>query len=310
MLKSTLLAFATLMAGAASAEAAVDYTPLHFRTVSGIRPFVDVQLNGKPFLFMVHANAGFYAMTTHENAGLAGISGLVAQDHYGIASPGHVSDLGRAKGVAERLQVGADTVENAPLLVFEVPQVPPMQGMLGVRWLRARRVIMDYDRSRLGVPGTPADGEAEDRRLIAEGFVPHPMRWDEEHARYTIRGTVNGVDAEMNVSTVAQNVLDIEFAKKADVPIGPAVDEYGGPKGSLGQSFIARKPVAITIDGQKAAAIQPLIWDTYDYDTQERSPTPDASHIMMIGADFMLANQVVLDFGTGTLLIRPAKEAL
>ena len=63
MFAGLVWAFAALYA-----SAQVNYVPLEFRTVEGIRPFVSVQLNGTPFVFMVHSNASFYVMTTHANA--------------------------------------------------------------------------------------------------------------------------------------------------------------------------------------------------------------------------------------------------
>lgn len=64
------LKFALLLPLCASslAQAKTACVPIQFRTVSGIRPFLPVKLNGKPFLFILHANAGFYAMANHANA--------------------------------------------------------------------------------------------------------------------------------------------------------------------------------------------------------------------------------------------------
>ncbi|HVJ52697.1 MAG TPA: hypothetical protein VM689_09560 [Aliidongia sp.] len=306
--KHMLGALVGVLASASSVQASTSYTPVQFRTVSGIRPFVQVQLNGKPFLFMVHANAGFYMMTTHANAAAAGVTNLVELDNYGISSIGHLSGLGRAKVVLPQLRVAGEKFTDVPLLVFEVPQDPPMQGMLGIGWLRASRVVLDYNRSRLALPESPQDSRKEDQSLIAEGYVAHPMIWDEKNNAYFVHATVDGVAVDMNVSTVAENMLDIEFARSAGIAVGPAIAEYGGPKGSTGEVFIAKKPVSITINGQKTAPGQPHILDSYAYDSEERKPDPDANHLARIGADFMLANQAVIDFGTNTLFIPGEKD--
>jgi predicted aspartyl protease len=303
-LKYSLAAFAAAVAGVSSVAAAVDYTPIEFRTVSGIRPFVRVMLNGKPFLFMVHSNAGFYVMTTHANAAAAGVDDLVAKDNYGISSAGHLSGLGRANATLRRLQVGAAAAANVPLAVFEAPQDPPMQGMLGVGWLRARRVILDYDRSRIGFPRTPEESAAEDKRLVAEGYVPHPMAWDENGKSYSVHGVVNGTAVDLDVSTVAENILDTAFARRAGIALGPVVDRYGGPKGATGDQYLAKTQISIVLDGQATAPAQPMILDTYAYDTSERAQSPDAVHTARVGADFMLANRAVIDFGTATLFVR------
>lgn len=61
-----------ILAYQGAAGASTTFVPIDFRTVSGIRPFVAVQINGTSFEFMVHSNASFYSMTTHANAEHAG----------------------------------------------------------------------------------------------------------------------------------------------------------------------------------------------------------------------------------------------
>ena len=70
--RQALLTLACILPCTASAQ--VQYVPLEFRTVEGIRPFVPVEVNGTPFVFMVHANASFYVMSTHANAAKAGVA--------------------------------------------------------------------------------------------------------------------------------------------------------------------------------------------------------------------------------------------
>lgn len=296
-----LAASLTLLFSEACA-ATTSYIPIEFRQVSGTRPFVQVAVNGKPFLFMVHANASFYAMTTHANAASAGIENLVKKSAYGIESSGKVSDLGRAEATLKSLTVGASSATDVPLSVFEVPQDPPMDGMLGMKWLRDKRVVIDYDQGKVGFPTVPEDGQTEDARLVARGWVAHKMRWDTATSSYYVAGVVNGTTVQLQVSTVGQNTLNDGFAKSANVLVGPKVDDFGGPAGATGDVFIAKTPLSIELDGQRAAAIQPLIWNFDAYSSRKKPSGIQAT----LGADFMLANLAVIDFGTETLLIKPA----
>ncbi len=143
-----------------------------------------VKLNGEPFLFMVHANAGFFAMTDHANAAKAGIGALVHYDAFGIEAPGQVSKLGRDKAVVKTLQVGGDVTTDASLFVFEVPRDVEMNGMLGLGWLRAKRAMADYGTGRLGIPSDAGDSDKLRARLLPQGYVAHAMAWDAAQNRY------------------------------------------------------------------------------------------------------------------------------
>jgi hypothetical protein len=301
-MKITLLAALVALSGTSTAIADVTYTPIHFRTISGIRPFVDVRMNGKPFLMMVHANAGFYAMTTHANATSIGVSGLVKKSNFGISSEGHVSELGRAETTLTELRVGDSKVKNVPLSVFEVP-VPDMQGMLGIDWLRAERVIVDYDADRIGIALTKGDSTSADRDLIDRGYLPHKMIWDPKQGIYYVMAAVNGVPARLTVSTVSTNIIDTAYAHSAKVGVGPVVDQFDGPKGTQGDVFLSRGAVSIIIDGQATASDQLQILDTYAYNAERRPSDPSMAVQGVLGAQFMLANQAVIDFGSETLFL-------
>jgi len=126
-------------------KAEVSYIPIQFRTVSGIRPFVQASLNGKQLFFMVHSETDFYVMTNHANASIAGPKNLVKTTSFGISAPGHVDNRGRAETTIGELTVGSSRSREVPLSVFETMQDPPMDGMLGVKWLQQQKVIVDFD---------------------------------------------------------------------------------------------------------------------------------------------------------------------
>lgn len=301
-----LVAMAAALAASGSVTSAkTAYVPIQFRTTSGIRPYVPVRMGQESFLMMVHANAAFTMMTTHANARKAGVTDAVHQDNYGITAAGHVSGLGRERAVLPQLTVAGRHFANVPILVFEIPQDPPVDGMLGRDWLRSARVILDYDSGRLGIPETPADSEAEDQRLVADGYIAHKLKPNPDTGSYIIDGSIDGHKVAMELSTVAENNIDLLFAKDVGLPIGPVVSEFGGPKGSQGPIYLAKRMLDIVVDGQPVVQDRPKIFDTYAYDSEQRPATPDADHLVRLGADFLLANQAVIDFGTNTLFLRP-----
>ncbi len=263
-------------------------------------------MNGKPFVMMVHSNAHFYLMTNHASAQAIGVdtSSLKKAAAFGITSEGHVSDLGRAETTLSVLQVGKVTAENVPMSIFEIPSqqfTREMDGMLGINWLHDKGVIVDYDQSRLGLPSKPADAMAEDARILARGYVAHRMIWDPQTKDYYIQATINGIPARMGVSTVAENVVDSLFAKTAGITLGPVVDQNGGPRGAIVPVNVVKRQISIVIDGQTTTPQQPWSWDIYAYSSLPRPTGPHDDGYL--GADFMLANQAIIDFGTATLFV-------
>ncbi len=286
----------------AQSPASIDWVTIQFRQDSGTRPFIPVLMNGKPFLLMVHSNASSYVMTTHANAATAGMTDLGKDASYGISSPGHVSDLGIAHTTLASLRISQTEVKDVPLRVHEIPQTPPTDGMLGIQWLRDQHVLVDYDAFRLGIPATPAAGEAEDRRLVAQGWTAHPMIWDPKTDRYYVQAKIDGHDAHLLISTVATIVIDSLWAKNNGEPLGAVVDQGGGPQGSLVDEYVFKHVVSLSIGGQEMAPAWPHSLDLFGYSSEPRPA--DAHEDGYLGADFMLMNSAVIDFGTGVLFVK------
>jgi len=301
------LTFSLLLALASSPVVAeTQWTPFQLREVSGIRPFVDVRINQVPFSFMVHANAGFYAMTTHANAEQAGVGPLQSSGHYGITAPGQVSNQGVATTTVKTLQVGDDVVKDAPLKVFEAPQKQTMQGMLGMGWLRARRVLVDFDQHRIGIPHSSADTAQERQRLLAAGYVAHAMQWNAATNEYEVQVALNHASANFVVSTVANFYIDDHTAKRANVTLGKVVDTYGGPTGTTGKAYAAASALSLSIEGQAVKVPDNTrVLDLYDYEATPRPASPADQIGGFLGADVMLANHAVIDFGDGVLYLKP-----
>jgi hypothetical protein len=279
----------------------IDWVPITFRQDSGTRPFVPVLMNGKPFLMMVHSNAGFYVQTTHENAASIGLTNLGKEANYGIVKDGKVSSLGKTTATVGSLKVGAKEAKDVRLSVFEIPQTVETNGMLGTGWLRDQKVIVDFDQYRVGLPDSIAASEAYDKRLLARGYVGHKMSRDPKRNTWYVMGQVDGHPIRLCVSTVAEIVIDSEWARANGVELGPVIDQQGGPAGALVDESIAKHVLSYTIDGQKVPPAQPVSWDLFGYSSAQRDKEPHDEGFL--GADFMLANQAVIDFGTDMLFL-------
>lgn len=304
MFRRAALLVAAMGAVCLSCVAQVEYVPVQFRTVEGIRPFVPATLNGTPFLLMVHANASFYVQTTHANAAKAGIKSRAHDADFGIDKGGHVSSLGMTRATLGTLTVGKNVDHDVPLSIFEVP-ITGMDGMLGIGWLRGNGVIVDYDRQRLGFAATDEAAAREDARLVHDGFIAHAMKWDPKAERYSVAVEIDGKPARMVVSTVSSNIVDKAFAERGGIELGPVVYLDSGPTGAQVPDYLAKHALMITIDGQRTAWTQPIVQDTYGYSKAQR--VNGAEMDGYLGCDFMLANEAVIDFRTGKLLLRPQR---
>ncbi len=291
----------------ASPAANINWVPITYRQDSGTRPFIPVTMNGKPFLMMVHSNASFYVQTTHANAASIGLSSLGKNDDYGIDKDGHVSPLGRTTATLDSLKVGTAEARKVQMAVFEVPQTPVMNGMLGTGWLRDQKVIVDFDQHRVGTPASIVASGEFDKGLLARGYVAHKMTWDPKKRTWFVMGTIDGHAIRLCVSTVADNVVDIDWAKANGIELGPVIDQQGGPAGAMVDEYLVKHVLDYALDGQSAAPAQPVAWDLSAYSSATRSGEPHNEGYL--GASFMLANQAVIDFGTEILFVAKWKGA-
>ncbi|MEF9421423.1 hypothetical protein [Xanthomonas citri] len=260
---------------------------------------MNVQLNGHKFLFMVHANTNFYAMTTHANAEKAGIRDLLKQGDYGISAAGEKSKLGNAKASVENFQIGSSIIAPMPIRVFEIPQDPPVDGMVGLMWLKKTKAVVDYAQGQISIPAKEEDLKEEGRRLEKLGYIAHKMKWDEKEMRYIVAPKVNGGgERKFVVSTVSYFVIDEQSAKESSVQVGEVVDTYGGPTGAVGDERASLGDIELFLDGQKLASPAARIYDIYAYDGSAR-PTAKKDRVDgFLGCDFMLANHAIIDFGS------------
>jgi hypothetical protein len=283
-------------AGASSAT-----VPLTIKTVSGHRPFIEIRLNGHSYSMMVHSNARFYMEISHAMAEQVGVKNVRHAGAFGIEAAGKVSPLGRDEATVDRLNIGSGELRDVPVSVFETPT--PTIGMLGLDWIRANRIVVDYAQREVRVNPTPEQTSRMRTALLSRGYVAVPMHISSEGGYYMVDVHLGSATRSMVVSTVAELFIDTDFAKVAGVEQGKVSGQYGGPKGATGNSYHTAKPVRISIgDWQSAPIKNAAIEDIYAYENEQR-PADDASG-GMLGADVLLAAGSVVDFGNRTLYLK------
>jgi hypothetical protein len=229
---------------ASGAEQMNQIIPFKIEQISGSRPVVGIVVNGHPYQAFIHANAGLYLQINHAQAKTVRVKGMAHKDSFGIEAPGKVSALGRDTGVVERLQLGTVVDHDVPVSVFEKPAD---LCMLGLAWIRAHALILDFPHHQAVIPASAETAGALRARLLAEGYSAHPMTRDKRDGRYLVTVTVGNTSALMVVSSVADVTLDTEFARRAGVAHGPASGHYGGPSGATGNVYETRDQVVFSI---------------------------------------------------------------
>lgn len=266
-----------------------DGVGLTFRQVSGLRPFVAAEVDGLPVSLMVHSNAGFRAMVTHDVAARAGLDlAPVERPGYGIEAVGRLGSRGRTTAVAT-LRVGDDVAAGVEVAVFDVPQDEPVDGMLGTGWLRERAVVVDLGDGRLRFGGPAAAGSS--------------MTWDDGWNAYVVDTTVGDVPARFVVSTVAGAVVDAAAAERLGLTLGEVVDEDGGPTGTVVEVRPVETPWSIDLDGHPRSVTGATSWDLYGYADRARPATGGIDGFL--GCELLVQEMAVVDFGRGVIALRP-----
>jgi len=261
---------------------------LTFRQVSGLRPFVAAEVGRLPVSLMVHSNAGFRAMVTPDVAARAGLQlAAVEQPGYGIVEVGKLGSRGRTSAVTS-LRVGNDVADAVEIAVFDVPQDEPVDGMLGIGWLRERGTVVDFDRGRLTFDSRPTGGMSLD--------------WDEGWQAYVVATTVAGRPARFLVSTVAGVVVDSVAAERLGVTLGAVVDSDGGPTGTVVDVQPVVTPWTVELEGLPRTVDSADSWDVYAYADRPRPATGLIDGFL--GCELLVREGAVIDFGHGTLRLR------
>lgn len=276
--------------------------PFTIDEIFGSRPVVSASINGHSYKLVLHSNAGSYLQINHAEAVKVGARDLQHRGAYGISAPGQVSKLGRDDGTVDRLEVGDRLIPAAPVAVFEVP-AGGSEGMLGLPFLHENKAIVDFSQRQILLPkiGSTASIEIE---MARRGYTAHKMVRDAADGRFLVTVSINGVSAPMVVSTVASVEIDTAFAQRAGVEKGKVAGVYGGPSGATGEVYDTAQPIALNIDRAIFKPMTVSIVDTFAYSGSVRPAEVHSARGGALGADFMIENGAVIDFGNAVLYLK------
>ncbi len=248
-------------------------------TDSGPRGILEAAVDGVPVRMLVHANAGFTVMLTHD--ALRRVTGRTVEKEsdFGLGHDLRLSPRGRGSTTLRSLEVARVRLTDVPCAVFDLPTTN-WEGMLGVDWLTATQPVVDFGSRTLSFAHASPAGERFEIEL------------DESLGRYVIELPVDGAPETFVVSTVADTTLDLGFAKSRGLALSEETGVEHGPAGATVPVHRTAHPVALGPFGK----LQLPVHDMYAYRSEERPP--DAREIAgFIGADLLLAARAVIDFG-------------
>jgi hypothetical protein len=256
---------------------------------SGPRAIVEAVVEGVRVPMHVHANAGLTAMLTHDALRRVNGTAVAKETDFGLDQDLHVSQLGRGSTVLSSLEVAGARFTDVACAVFQLPTTN-WEGMLGVGWLDAACPIVDFGRRSLAFPDSEARGH------LSEGAGRVELELDTELGRYVGDFLLDGEAATFVVSTAGETILDLEYARGRDLELTPSVGEEHGPSGAVVPVFRTASPVRLDASCGSLVTAPLQVHDIHAYRGEERPPNGPAI-AGYLGADLLLANSAVLDFG-------------
>jgi hypothetical protein len=251
--------------------------PVQFVVDSGPRGVIEANVDGVAVPMLVHANAGFTVMLTHD--ALHRVTGRVVEKEtdFGLGHDLNVSPRGRGETTLDSLEVAGVQLTDVSCSVFDLPTTN-WEGMLGVGWLAATRPVIDFGSRTLSFDCATHDGERFEMVL------------DETLGRYVTDLLVDGTPATFVVSTVADTTLDLGFARSWGLDLVEGVGVEHGPAGAVVPVHRTARPVELG----SLATLELPVHDIYAYSSADRPAKGVAGYL---GADVLLASRAILDFG-------------
>ena len=233
---------------------------------------------------LVHANAGFTVMLTHDAVQRVTGRTVEKESDFGLGHDLRVSTRGRGSTLLRSVDVAGSSMADVPCAVFDLPTTN-WEGMLGVGWLAAAQPVVDFGSHRLSF-----EAPTIDTAYTIEFALDEPL------GRYVAELDVDGEPATFVVSTVAETTLDLGFAHARGLELTSPTGVEHGPAGDVVPVHRTAHPVSLAHAGGQFVELALTVYDTYAYRGEER---PEGAHAVAgyLGADVLLAVRAILDFG-------------
>ena len=276
--------------------------PITLIDIAGPRPVIEYLINSKNATSVIHSNASFYIHLNLQNSKYFGIEDLVENGQFGISEPGKINTKYKAK--INEIKIENLIIKNKEVSIFET--YPPYKegfGMLGIQWIKENKIILDYCNNKVAIQPNKSQQDSIAKKLLNDNYISIPIQIDETSNRYYTEVVINNQKTKFLIGTVAKLFIDSAYAEVANIEIGDTLGIFGGPTGETGYVYNSKENFTIKI-GAFETITNAAIEDTYKYSNKKRPDNISELIGGTLGAEFMIKNKIVIDFGNLTLYLK------
>jgi len=312
-MKKTLLLLGILIAFAAcnsankkdnhsqnTTESTADVVPMSQIVFGGNRYVVQADFGlEKPVPMMVHGNASFYMMITHDIAEQLNNGQPIEKiDDYGY------SERGRGRMNIEKFGVGNHTfsnIENVPVFDWPEEEGKAAQGMLGVEFLKNENTKIDFVNETLEIG--VAKSETPDPALLEKGYSFTRFFIENKEVFMNVYFEALQKEIPITIGTVSSDYsLDVETFKNAVKVLDTQTKDHS-PDNTTPDVFLNDEPIKykigdhvfeIPVNGTELSGFA-----EYANTTQDKLPS-----FGIFGRDWMVRNQAVIDYSNRILYFK------
>ncbi|MDX8338560.1 hypothetical protein SLH46_05165 [Draconibacterium sp. IB214405] len=285
-------------------ETALEAVPMRQIVFEGNRYVVDADFGlEKTVPMMVHGNASFYMMLTHDVAEQLNNGDTIPKiDDYGY------SERGRGKINVAAFSVGKNVFEGVEnVLVFDWPEDvgKAAQGMLGVNWLQKEKVKINFVNEELEI-GVPVNKDP-DAALIEKGY--NYTRFEISDSEVFMQVYFEALQREIpiTIGTVASDYsLDVVTFKN-DIVLNATHIRDHSPDNTTPDVYKNSDPIVYSISGVnfEIPANQAEFSDFAEYGNTTHEALPSFG---IFGRDWMVRNQAVIDYANLILYFKAGEK--
>lgn len=278
----------------------VTLVKLHPVVFGGNRYVVNADFGlDKEVPLMVHGNASFYLMITHEIAEQLNNGNPIKKlRDYGY------SDKGMGQINVEKFRIEDRTFTNVEnVRVFDWPEEvgKAAQGMLGIDFLKNEKVRIDFVREQMEI-GVELEDEP-DKTLLDQGYSYTKFFVENGEGYMNVYFDALEREIPITVGTVSESYsLDaVTFENKIELEI---TDSNGhSPSGTTPQIYLNTVPVEYKI-ANHLFEIPAGKADFYSFAEYENRKQADLFPFGIFGRDWMKAHSAIIDYGNKILYFK------
>jgi hypothetical protein len=248
---------------------------------------------------MVHGNAGFYLMLTHEIAEqMNGGNPIEKIRDFGY------SDKGMGMITVETFQIGErvfSQTENVRVFDWPAEEGKAAQGMLGIDFLKREKVRIDFAREQMEIGAAVLNGP--DTALLEQGYSCTDFFVENSEGYMNVYFDALEKELSITVGTVSDSYsLDaVTFREKIELEMTDSKDH--SPSGTTPQIYRNAVPVKFSIAGQ-AFDIPRGQAEFYSFAEYENVQQADLFPFGIFGRDWMKAHHAILDYANNVLYFK------